>query len=240
MEASPRSIRSGSSRSWSPPTPRPLSPDEGLRERKKRRLRQRISNVATALFLAEGFEAVSVARIAARSEVSEQTVFNYFPTKESMFFDEADDLSRAIADAVRDPSNGRLSDVVRPALIGPAFPDRWPSVDAAVLHQHHLRALLGDGGDLVRVGAVEHDVDRQPGLPELGSGSWGCSRAAASRPALRARGQSRQHPSGSHSRKASATGAAEIKNGESITANSVRIVQNECVSGQHCGARGSQ
>ena len=41
-----------------------LSPDEGLRERKKRRLRQRISNVATALFLAEGFEAVSVARIA--------------------------------------------------------------------------------------------------------------------------------------------------------------------------------
>ncbi len=108
-----------------------LSPDEGLRERKKRRLRQRISNVATALFLAEGFEAVSVARIAARSEISEQTVFNYFPTKESMFFDEADDLSRAIAEAIRDPANGRLSDVVRPALIGPAFPDRWPGVDPA-------------------------------------------------------------------------------------------------------------
>lgn len=107
-----------------------LSPDEGLRERKKRRLRQRISNVATALFLAEGFEAVSVARIAARSEVSEQTVFNYFPTKESMFFDEADDLSRAIAEAIRDPANGRLSEVVRP-LIGPAFPERWPGVDAA-------------------------------------------------------------------------------------------------------------
>ena len=108
-----------------------VSPVEGLRDRKKRRLRQRISNVATALFLAEGFEAVSVARIAARSEVSEQTVFNYFPTKESMFFDEADDLSRAIAESVRDPAKGRLSEVVRPPLIGPAFPDRWPDVDAA-------------------------------------------------------------------------------------------------------------
>ena len=111
--------------------PESVSLDEGLRERKKRRLRQRISNVATALFLAEGFEAVSVARIAARSEVSEQTVFNYFSTKESMFFDEADDLSRAIADAVRDPAHGRLADVVRPALIGPGFPERWPGTDAA-------------------------------------------------------------------------------------------------------------
>src|SRR5262245_28797928 len=90
------------------------SPDAGLRERKKRRLRRRISNIATALFLAEGFEAVSVARIAARCEVSEQTVFNYFPTKESMFFDEADDLAAHIADAVRDPAGGRLVDVVRP------------------------------------------------------------------------------------------------------------------------------
>jgi hypothetical protein len=60
---------------------------EGLRERKKHRARQRISNVATALFLAEGFDNVTVARIAEVSEVSEQTVFNYFPTKESMFFD---------------------------------------------------------------------------------------------------------------------------------------------------------
>jgi hypothetical protein len=48
-----------------------------------------------------------------------------------MFFDEADDLSRSIADAVRDPSHGSLSEVVRPALIGPVFPDRWPGIDAA-------------------------------------------------------------------------------------------------------------
>jgi AcrR family transcriptional regulator len=101
-------------------------PAEGLRERKKRRLRQRISNIATALFLTEGFEDVSVARIAERAEVSEQTVFNYFPTKESMFFDRADELTRTIAAAVRDPSRGPLSEALWPALTGPSLPERWP------------------------------------------------------------------------------------------------------------------
>src|SRR5450756_1460711 len=73
-------------------------PTEGLRERKKRRLRQRISNVATASFLTEGFDHVSVARIAAACDVSQQTVFNYFPTKESMFFDRSESSAAALAE----------------------------------------------------------------------------------------------------------------------------------------------
>ena len=40
-----------------------VRPDEGLRDRKKRRQRQRISNVATAMFLAEGFDSVSDHRV---------------------------------------------------------------------------------------------------------------------------------------------------------------------------------
>lgn len=102
-------------------------PGEGLRDRKKRHLRQRISNVATALFLAEGFEEVSVARIAARSDVSEQTVFNYFPTKESMFFDRADETSQAVADAVRDRARGPIVEALRPHLTAPTIPHRWPT-----------------------------------------------------------------------------------------------------------------
>jgi len=113
-------------------TREPPRPGEGLRARKKRLLRQRISNVATALFLAEGFDEVSVARIARVCDVSEQTVFNYFPTKESMFFDRADEMTEAIATAVRDPLHGPISAVVRPLLDGPPFPDRWPpGVDEA-------------------------------------------------------------------------------------------------------------
>ena len=113
------------------------APNEGLRDRKKRRLRQRISNVATALFLAEGFDNVSVARIAAACEVSEQTVFNYFPTKESMFFDRIESSTDAMADAVRHRTDEPLGQVVVNALFGGDPLDRPSSVD----HGYALRLL---------------------------------------------------------------------------------------------------
>ena len=114
-------------------------PGEGLRDRKKRRLRQRISNVATGLFLAEGFDEVSVARVAVVAEVSEQTVFNYFPTKELMLFDRAEALTAAIAGAVRDRSRGLLADSVLPELMSSALPREWP----AGVEETEALALLG-------------------------------------------------------------------------------------------------
>ncbi len=59
----------------------------GLRERKKRLMRQQLSDTATQMFLERGFDAVRVAEIAAACGVSEKTVFNYFPTKESLILD---------------------------------------------------------------------------------------------------------------------------------------------------------
>ncbi len=56
---------------------------EGLRERKKRQTRQYISDVATGLFLERGFDAVTVAEIAEAANVSVNTVYNYFPAKET-------------------------------------------------------------------------------------------------------------------------------------------------------------
>jgi AcrR family transcriptional regulator len=91
-------------------------PNESLRERKKRRLRQQISNMATAMFLAHGFDNVTVARIAAACEVAEQTVFNYFPTKESMFFDRSDAMINAVANAVRERGSASLVDAVVQSL----------------------------------------------------------------------------------------------------------------------------
>ncbi|GGV24587.1 TetR family transcriptional regulator [Kitasatospora herbaricolor] len=60
---------------------------EGLRERKKRLMRQQLSDTATEMFVERGFEAVRVAEVAAACGVSEKTVFNYFPTKESLVLD---------------------------------------------------------------------------------------------------------------------------------------------------------
>ena len=60
----------------------------GLRERKKRETRRSISDIATTLFMAKGFDNTTIAEIAEAAGVSPQTVANYFPTKTDLFFDE--------------------------------------------------------------------------------------------------------------------------------------------------------
>jgi AcrR family transcriptional regulator len=71
-----------------------------LRESKKRETRQRLSDIATAMFFARGFEAVTVEEIAAAAKVSKPTVFNYFPRKESLFLDREDEVMRLLREAL--------------------------------------------------------------------------------------------------------------------------------------------
>ncbi|QQC91431.1 TetR/AcrR family transcriptional regulator [Streptomyces alfalfae] len=74
---------------------------EGLRERKKRQTRQRISDIATGLFLERGFGAVTVAEIADAADVSVNTVYNYFPAKEDLFLDRGEDVVDRLPGYVR-------------------------------------------------------------------------------------------------------------------------------------------
>ena len=79
-----------------------------LRESKKRETRQRISNVATELFYARGFDAVTIEEIAAAANVSKMTVFNYFARKEDLLLDREDDLKlRFVRDALRERPKGQ-------------------------------------------------------------------------------------------------------------------------------------
>jgi len=73
----------------------------GLRQRKKERTRQAITDAAMRLFLEHGFDNVSVIKIAAAAEVSVQTVYNYFPAKADLVFDEADQITGDLQRAVR-------------------------------------------------------------------------------------------------------------------------------------------
>ncbi|CAL9529428.1 TetR/AcrR family transcriptional regulator [Streptomyces sp. NPDC090994] len=58
--------------------------EPGLRERKKQRTYRVLSDTAVRLFLERGFDAVSVAEVAAAAEVSKPTLFRYFPAKEDL------------------------------------------------------------------------------------------------------------------------------------------------------------
>ncbi|GAA2394867.1 helix-turn-helix domain-containing protein [Dactylosporangium salmoneum] len=80
---------------------------DGLRERKKARTRQALSDAATRLFAERGFEAVTVAEIAAAADVGVGTVFNYFRAKEDLFFDRADAIEAGLVDAVATRPPGR-------------------------------------------------------------------------------------------------------------------------------------
>jgi AcrR family transcriptional regulator len=78
----------------------------GLREVKKERTRQVIAETAMGLFVSRGFDRVTVAEIAEAAGVSEKTVFNYFPTKEDLFFDEVDERRAAFVAAIEERQPG--------------------------------------------------------------------------------------------------------------------------------------
>src|SRR5437763_17117842 len=78
----------------------------GLRETKKLQTRQAIAATGMRLFVARGFDHVTVGEIARDAGVSEKTVFNYFPTKEDIFFDEVPERLEALAEAIRSRDPG--------------------------------------------------------------------------------------------------------------------------------------
>ena len=73
----------------------------GLRERKKARTRQLIADTAARLFAERGYEHVAVTDVAREAEVAEQTVYNYFPTKEQLVTDREERIQDRLCDLIR-------------------------------------------------------------------------------------------------------------------------------------------
>lgn len=102
---------------------------EGLRERKKKATRLAISDIATGLFIARGFDQVTLAEVARVANVSVNTIFNYFETKEELFFDRE-------PEAIEEPSR-----VVR---------ERAPGESAVEALERHFRATIASKMGLFR------------------------------------------------------------------------------------------
>jgi AcrR family transcriptional regulator len=82
----------------------------GLRDLKKARTRRLIAETAARLFAERGYEQVAVSEIARAAEVAEQTLYNYFPTKEQLVTDREQQIQQRLDDLIRS----------RPAGVSPA------------------------------------------------------------------------------------------------------------------------
>jgi AcrR family transcriptional regulator len=87
----------------------------GLRERRKQETRRAISDIATEMFAARGFDAVTISQVAEAAGVAKMTVTNYFPRKEDLVFDRAETIVRSLADVVagRAPGESMLAAIRR-------------------------------------------------------------------------------------------------------------------------------
>ena len=83
-----------------------------LRQRRQQELRQQLSDVATRMFLDHGFDAVRVADVARACGVTEKTVFNHFPTKESLLSDRWDSTIQALHTRLSDPGTAPVDAVL--------------------------------------------------------------------------------------------------------------------------------
>ena len=100
-----------------------VSSGQTLRDRKRQRTRQALIDAATDLFERFGYDATTVADIAAAADIGTRTFFSYFASKEEVLFPEVDARVRAALDAIanRRPDD-RPADLLLNALrdVGPA------------------------------------------------------------------------------------------------------------------------
>ncbi|GII75451.1 TetR family transcriptional regulator [Sphaerisporangium rufum] len=86
----------------------------GRRERKKAATRAAILEAATTLFLARGFDAVTVREIADAADVSPKTVFTHFPHKEALVFSDEGERRDHLVAAVSGRMTGTsISDALK-------------------------------------------------------------------------------------------------------------------------------
>ncbi|MFI5801547.1 TetR/AcrR family transcriptional regulator [Streptomyces sp. NPDC051561] len=109
----------------------------GRRERKKAATRKALADAALELFLAHGYEKVTIAQIAEAADTATTTLFAHFPAgKEALILDDSGEREAALADAVRNrPEGGSALEALHAF-----FAARAPFADEKDLPERYRRA----------------------------------------------------------------------------------------------------
>ena len=147
-------------------------------------MRQEIAETAMRLFVKRGFDHVTVAEVAEAAGVSEKTVFNYFPTKEDLFFDEVPARQAAAVDAIRERRPGesivaalrRLQARECPRLCSPGFATFARIIEESPALQAKELAVMASFSDVlaaaIRSELRAHEVDARIAANVLVSVHW--------------------------------------------------------------------
>ncbi|MGR9249625.1 TetR family transcriptional regulator [Rhizobium sp. WYCCWR10014] len=97
---------------------RDVEADGGLRERKKRETKKRITEKGIALFLEKGFDHTTLDEIATAAGISRRTFFYYFTSKDEILLSLQSGIGEMLADAVRKaPASSTPINAVRDAVV---------------------------------------------------------------------------------------------------------------------------
>ncbi|MFE5491764.1 TetR/AcrR family transcriptional regulator [Streptomyces virginiae] len=148
------------------------APSAGLRESKKQETRQLISDVATGLFLTQGFERTTIAEIATAARVAKKTVTNYFPRKEDLALDHQDAFTISLAATV----TGRQAGESALSALRRAFVDAAKDADpVAGFTGPDFARMIADSPTLSARLRDLHDL-REAALANALAGATGASR----------------------------------------------------------------
>jgi AcrR family transcriptional regulator len=185
-----------------------MTPEPGLRERKKQRTRETIARAAHELFAARGYHATTLPDIAEAADVSTRTIFAYFPSKEDILFSDFPVMKEALAHALAErPEDEDALETVRKFILSLAEFEKTDldvqmrlCIESDETLRSHLRARLAALEELIApaiakdLGAADDDLRPQVVaasltaafnvLSERGDSKSGKSMSAADRAAL--------------------------------------------------------
>jgi AcrR family transcriptional regulator len=142
------------------PSPTPSAQRPGLRERKRARTRQALVEAAADLFTRRGYEATTVADIAAAADIGTRTFFSHFASKEEVLFPEADERLAVAIEAIRTRGpHDRPVDVLVESLGHPAIEASDDLVGRlAALRLHLIRTVPAVRGRALQ---LQQDAQRE-------------------------------------------------------------------------------